>query len=359
MNIFEAFKEFWPELGLTAGIFMLLLMVLGVRSQKVKAGKSSPEGSPGTPGQKAWHGVRHFLKLTGFGLLAFVLATLTIMVFRTYIALKKDLAPAPSHVEVPPDLSFQVEEVTFPSEDGVQIAGWYVPSRNNATLILLHGYGGNRTGMIWYARQLIAAGYGVLMYDERASGESGGKHRSYGWEDPRDIGGALKFLRKNAGSASGKIGVAGCSMGAQIVLQGAAYYPEIGAVWADGPATVRAQDIPPQHNVLLMLVVAGNYMMDFGSEIALGMEAPSPLIEIIGDIDPRPIMLVGSGRPDPLVGSEGDFIWFIARYAGSNTGVWTIPEAPHCAGPATRPQDYADRMVGFFNTAFETGMERR
>jgi len=67
------------------------------------------------------------------------------------------------------------------------MAGWFIPSRNYATIILLHGYGGSRTAMIWHAEQLVEAGYGVLMYDERASGKSEGTHRSYGWEDTRDL----------------------------------------------------------------------------------------------------------------------------------------------------------------------------
>ena len=73
------------------------------------------------------------------------------MFYRNWIGLQTETAPAPSQVEIPADLPFDVEEVTFLSEDGLRIAGWYVPPENGALVILLHGYGGNRTAMIWHA----------------------------------------------------------------------------------------------------------------------------------------------------------------------------------------------------------------
>ena len=45
------------------------------------------------------------------------------------------------------------------------LSGWYVPSRNGAVVILLHGYGNNRAQMWPRAEPLARAGYGVLLYD--------------------------------------------------------------------------------------------------------------------------------------------------------------------------------------------------
>lgn len=232
-----------------------------------------------------------------------------------------------------------------------------MPPENGVLVILLHGYGGNRTAMLWHAEQLAKAGYGVLLYDERASGESEGSYRSYGWEDPRDVGGALAFLREKTEVNPETIGIAGCSIGGQIALQGAAYYPQLGAVWADGASTVRAQDISKPTNPIYALLVAGNYMLDWMFELCLGIDAPAPMIEIIDEIAPRPIMLVGSGIPFTFVGSEGDHLKFYAQHAGENARLWVIPDAGHCAGPSVRPEEYATRMVEFFDSAFN--IERR
>ena len=207
--------------------------------------------------------------------------------------------------------------------------------------------------MRWHAERLVEAGYGVLMYDERASGESEGDYRSYGWEDPRDVGGALEFLNARDDVNPHQIGILGCSIGGQIALQGAVYYPQIGAVWADGPSTVRAQDISRPTNPIYGLLVVANYMLDWMYEMKLDMDAPMPMIGIIGDIAPRPIMLVGGDIPSPFIGIEGDHLRLYAQHAGSNAELWVIPEAYHCDGPVQRPEEYATRMVEFFDTAFE------
>ena len=57
------------------------------------------------------------------------------------------------------------------------------------------------------------------------------------------------------------------------------------------------------------------------------------MIEIIDDIAPRPIMLVGGGVPKPFTGSEGDHLQSYLHYAGENAELWVIPEAYHCDGP--------------------------
>ena len=331
-----------------AGVFTLLIFILRARMKKHAQVDDKAKKAP--LGLGGW--ILYILRLLGFGLVAFLMVSLAIMFYRNWVSLQMETAPAPSQVEIPGDISFDVEEVTFLSEDGLKIAGWYVPPENGALVILLHGYGANRTAMNWHAEKLTEAGYGVLMYDERASGESEGEYRSYGWEDPRDVGGALSFLSGKDEVDANKIGIAGCSIGGQIALQGAAYYPQIGAVWADGASSIRAQDISKPTNPIFALLVIANYMLDWMYEIKVDIEPPPPMIEIIDDISPNPIMLVGGGVPKPFVGSEGDHLQKYLNYAGENTELWVIPEAYHCNGPLRRPDEYTSRMVEFFDEAF-------
>ena len=342
-------RDLWVEWLLMAGVFALLIFVLRARMRKRASTKSKAEKKSPT----FWGGVLYVLRLLGFGVVAFLLVSLAIMFYRNWVSLQDETAPAPSQVEIPPDLPFDVDEISFLSEDGLRMAGWYVPPENGALVILLHGYGGNRTAMIWHAEQLTKAGYGVLMYDERASGESEGEYRSYGWEDPRDVGGALEFLNTRADVDPNRIGIAGCSIGGQIALQGAAYYPQIEAVWADGPSTVRAGDISKPTNPIYALLVVANYMLDWMYELKLDIEAPTPMLEIIDDIAPHPIMLVGGGTSMPFTGSEGNHLKLYKQYAGDNAELWVIPEAIHCDGPIHRPEEYATRMVEFFDSAFD------
>jgi alpha/beta superfamily hydrolase len=345
--------QYWPllEVTLIVVVFAIIIWFL-LRSAKRRA-QLGPAPRSTTLSGKIGFALVYVLKLLGVGIGAFLAIALVVMIERNIFSVITESAPTPSQVEIPPDLPFDVEEISFLSEDGLRMAGWYVPPENGALVILLHGYGGNRTAMIWHAEQLTKAGYGVLMYDERASGESEGEYRSYGWEDPRDVGGALEFLNARADVDPDRIGIAGCSIGGQIALQGAAYYPQIGAVWADGASSVRAQDIRRPTNPIYVLLVSGNYMLDWMFEIALDIDAPSPMIEIIDDIAPRPIMLVGSGIPHPFVGSEGEHLNNYAQYAGENAELWVLPDAFHCGGPVIRPEEYATRMVEFFDSAFD------
>ncbi len=329
-----------------------LVLALGAVTRFWLRRRSRPAGTSKQEKRGVWSAAFYALRLVGFAVGAFVVVGGSVLVYEDYQATVADLAPAPSQVEIPGDLSFEVQEVTFTGGDGLTMAGWFVPPQNGATIILLHGYGGNRTAMIWHAQALVEAGYGVLMYDERASGESGGTRRSYGWQDPADVGGALAYLNHRPGAKPGWIGIAGCSIGGQIALQGAAYYPEIGAVWADGPALVRAADSPPPRDWATGIYFISGNIIDWMSEQQLGVKAPPPMIEIIGKIAPRPIMLVGGGSPLSYVGSEAPHVERYAAYAGDNAGVWVIPEAHHCDGPIQRPAEYSTRMVDFFNKAF-------
>ena len=111
------------------------------------------------------------------------------------------------------------ERVAFPASDGVRLAGWYVPSRNGAAVVLVHGGGGDRQGTVLHARMLAKAGYGVLLYDARGRGESAGHENAAGWQWDRDVRGAVSFLTSRG---IDHIGLLGLSTGAEAVVTEAA-----------------------------------------------------------------------------------------------------------------------------------------
>ncbi len=325
-------------------LVLLLLMARGARQSP------RPEVAPKSPSARLKRALGHTLRLVGFTLLSILLLVGGLLIYVDYKALLSDLTPAPSQVNLPPGLTFQVEEVTFTGGDNLKLAGWYVSPTNGATIILLHGYGGNRLGMLWHAKVLIEAGYGVLMYDERASGESQGQRRSYGWEDAPDVGGALEFLNRRATDGKARVGIAGCSIGGQIALQGAANYPQIAAAWADGPSIIRGKDIPV-YSWQSFLSFVSSHLLD-QMYIWKGVRAAPAMIEIIGTIEPRPVTLIAGGKPHPAFGPEYLHVEYFRRYAGEHTALWVIAEASHCDGPEQRPEEYAQRLVAFFDQAF-------
>jgi uncharacterized protein len=62
----------------------------------------------------------------------------------------------------PADLGVAYREVEFPSADGVDLSGWYLPSTNGAAVVLLHGSGSTRSAVLDHAVVLAGHGYGVL-----------------------------------------------------------------------------------------------------------------------------------------------------------------------------------------------------
>lgn len=80
--------------------------------------------------------------------------------------------------EVPPDeLGVAHEDVTLTTSDGLQLEGWYIPSRNGAAIVSYPG----RKGPQAHARMLAEHGYGALLFDRRGEGESDGDGNLFGW----------------------------------------------------------------------------------------------------------------------------------------------------------------------------------
>ena len=78
------------------------------------------------------------------------------------------------------DLGAPHEDVRFTTSDGLELHGWYVPSRSSAAVIAVPGRKG--AGARPDARR---HGYGVLLFDRRGEGESGGDPNAWGWGGDR------------------------------------------------------------------------------------------------------------------------------------------------------------------------------
>ena len=83
------------------------------------------------------------------------------------------------------------EDVQFTTADGVTLRGWYKPARNGAAVIFVHGGGNNRLWFLPEAAALVRSGFGVLLFDSRANGESAGALQSWGDHEPADARAAL------------------------------------------------------------------------------------------------------------------------------------------------------------------------
>jgi len=116
-------------------------------------------------------------------------------------------------------LNASVKEVSIHAKDGIILKAWYFDeaSDSNKSVILFHGLGDNRKGMIGYVQLFLRNGYNVLTPDWRAHGESGGDLASYGIKEKFDVTSWINWLQRSTGSK--KYYALGESYGAAILLQ--------------------------------------------------------------------------------------------------------------------------------------------
>lgn len=124
----------------------------------------------GRPRARAW--TNRLLTAAGAVLVAFF------VVYPTLLAVDYLAKPRAAINEAA--LGLNHERVVFPASDGVRLSGWYVPSRNGAAIVLVHGGGGDRQGTIQHARMLAKAGYGVLLYARAAAAKAPGRRTRSG-----------------------------------------------------------------------------------------------------------------------------------------------------------------------------------
>ncbi len=243
------------------------------------------------------------------------------------------------------DLGRPYVDVTLTTTDGLRLAGWYVPSRNGAAVIVFPG----RTEPIRHARMLVRHGYGVLLLDRRGEGGSQGDFSARGWGGEPDLRAAVAYLRRRPDVRDGRIGGLGLSVGGELMLQTAADDAGLRAVVSEGAGLRSAAEqkhmpeAPPEP-----LRWVAPITMETAADVVLSDHRPPPdLADLMPRIAPRPVLLIRGmkGNPDEALNLA------YRDAGGPTTALWQIPSAGHTAGLSAAPAAYERRVVGFFDRA--------
>jgi predicted acyl esterase len=231
-------------------------------------------------------------------------------------------------------------DVTLRAADGVRLAGWYVPSRNGSAIVLVHGGGGDRGGVVRHARLLAREGYGVLLYDERGRGESGGRTNGMGWNWHHDVRAAVDWLEARGVN---RVGALGLSTGAEAVVTAAAHDPRIDAVVAEGVINRSSADTRHLHDWS-----GSAYWWVAFKAIAVQTHdsPPEPLTEDFRRVAPRPLLLITAAENPP----ERTVAPAYRRAAGPTASFW-LARTGHTHALSAFPAEYRRRVVGFLNRA--------
>jgi fermentation-respiration switch protein FrsA (DUF1100 family) len=121
------------------------------------------------------------------------------------------------------DFGLEYRKVSIRSTDGLELAGWWVPGGHpSRAVVLVSGLEGEKSDehVLKSAPIYAGAGYGVLMIDLRAQGDSEGERITMGYEEVRDVRGAIYWLEQR-GFAPSDVVLHGFSMGGATVLRAA------------------------------------------------------------------------------------------------------------------------------------------
>jgi uncharacterized protein len=124
--------------------------------------------------------------------------------------------PVQTRIGDPPaDLNAQA--VTFASDSGANVHGWWCPTQDSrGAVLLLPGIRANRLSMVDRARFLHRAGYSTLLIDFQATGETKGDYITFGWKESRDVLAATDFVRHI--EPTGQAAIIGSSLGGVAAL---------------------------------------------------------------------------------------------------------------------------------------------
>jgi dienelactone hydrolase len=233
-------------------------------------------------------------------------------------------------------------DVTFAASDGVKLSGWYRPTVNGATVIVVHGGGSDRRGSVDHASLLARHGYGVLLYDARGRGRSEGRQNAWGWGWHRDVEGAIAFLRGRPEVDTARLGALGLSSGADALLQ-VAGTSDLRAIVADGAAASSYDDV---HEVMGVNIATPMWLTQFATVRLVSGTTPGPTMI---DQMPRvkhPLLMVAAGAPEKPWAEAYD------RAAGDRpVDVWYLPKATHTAAIREAAPEYERRITRFFADA--------
>jgi pimeloyl-ACP methyl ester carboxylesterase len=285
----------------------------------------------------------YWLKLTSLTLLAVVVSIILVsavgMALVVTVPLKSSIC-----CDTPARFGADYESVQFTTADGLTLRGWYVPPQNRAVIILTHSYYSDRRAVLPVAEMLYKHGYGLLMYDQRASGESDGTIRSLGWLDIADVPEAASLVTAHRNGS--KIGAFGCSIGGAIAIAGAVKTPSITAVAADAPSPLNWSEMKPRFTLqdpFSPLIVTLYYPLVI---LRTGTFPPTSTAEAIQAYAPRPILFISTGQA-----GEKDRIQHFYDIASQPKTLINIPSSSHCAAPLTNPEEYERYLVEFFDAA--------
>lgn len=206
----------------------------------------------------------------------------------------------------PAQWGFDYEDVTFHTEDGVQLHGWYVPSAGaSRVLLFFHGNAGNISHRGDSVAIFNRLGLDVFIFDYRGYGRSDGQPGEAGLY--RDAAAAWRYLTGTRGFEDREVILFGRSLGGAVAANLAAEVPAGGLILESTLSSAR--DVANAVFPVLSRLVLLRYNFD---TLAAVRRASCPLLVLHSrDDEVMPFRLgekvyAAAGEPKRFVEISGD-----------------------------------------------------
>ena len=242
----------------------------------------------------------------------------------------------------PPELAGgSLEEVFFPSGDGVRLHGWILrpPGPPKGTVLFFHGNAENMGTHVNAVLWLVKEGYLVFTFDYRGYGTSEGTPDVPGVN--RDGVAALDLAFHIRGVEGGEVVVFGQSLGGAIAAYAVANSPRRGEV----KALIVDSAFAGYKRIVRDKLIAGIVTLPLAWPGSWTVEDGYSPERWIGSVAPVPVVVI-HGTKDPVVPfSHGERLF---RLAKQPKRFWKVEGGGHAT--ALLLPDMRNQMLGFLDS---------
>lgn len=249
----------------------------------------------------------------------------------------------------PSDYGLMYENVSFRSRDGIILRGWFVEANNpKGTIMLLHGWGNGKEGLLNYSKFLNVNKYNALLFDFRGFGESDGNYTTLGYYERLDVLGAVDYLKTRNDVKSNKMGALGFSMGGGALVMAAKEQNDFKAIVLDSTYTTIHQNVARRFKV-----VYGFPKFPFATSLTFF----GGLINGFNAFDLAPVkyinkvntsILIIQGTNDSQVSVEDALELY--EKANEPKRIWIVEGSKHTESYTMNNTEYRKRVIEFFDT---------
>ncbi len=255
--------------------------------------------------------------------------------------------PCSESSTIPSDYGYNWEDITLPARAGGSFRGYFMPGTNGATIIMPPPLSAGRSGRLREAAMLRGHGYAVFTFESRRCAGMG--PLSLGYKEVDEVADVLDYLLIRPDVDPDRIGIFGFSSAGATAIMATARLPRLRAVVAEGgygDFVENGLGTGSGHDPIIALFLTGyrwSTKVTYRLVTGLDMSVLSP-VSVIGEIAPRPILLIYGSRETSLAGGRQQ-----QAAAGDNAHLWIVTGAGHGNYLDVAPEAYEAHIVGFFD----------